>query len=121
MPSSRSTPSIPSSSVDRIDPAKVRVLELVRTQDDEAIPFDCYHPGTTVADGSQRSAERLVQLNDGMLEVRTLQWSQSSSIAPSVQLQWTNTGLHVDEVDQIRVRPWPSGAPVRTIRPPEPV
>lgn len=110
-----------SSSVDQIDPAKVRVLELVRPHDDEVVPFDCYHPDTTVAESTRRSANRLVRLDGSVLEVRTLQWAQSASVAPSVQLQWTPTGLQVREVERIRVRPWPHGAPVRTFRPPEPV
>lgn len=122
MPPSRNAPSASSSpSVTQIDPAKVRVLELVRTHDNEVIPFDCYHPDTTVAESTRRSTDRLVQLDGDVLEVRTLQWIQSSSITPSVQLRWTPTGLQVGEVKRIRVRPWPDGAPVRTFRPPEPV
>jgi len=120
MSSSRDSSSS-SPSVNQIDPAKVRVLELVRAHDDEVVPFDCYHPDTTVAESTRRSANRLVRLSGDALEVRTLQWAQSSSMTPTVQLQWTPTGLQVREVERIRVRPWPHGAPVWTFRPPEPV
>jgi hypothetical protein len=122
MPSPRDRPPASSSaSVDYVDPAKVRVLEFVPDEADEMVRFDCYHPDADAPEETSGDAGRLVRLNDGLLQVRALRWTQSASRTPSVRLQWTCTGLHADEVARIRVRPWPHGAPVRTFRPPEPV
>lgn len=93
--------------LDQIDPDRIRVVDVENERTGNVIRRDCYDPGTEV---------RMFRLRDGHVQLRTLQWDQSDSLNPTVEITWEDTGLKKEDVDQIRIFEWPAGDLVRVFK-----
>jgi hypothetical protein len=97
----------PAGRVDQLDPDQVRVVDVEREDTGDVVRYDCYDPDGSLAEGDPDGVQHIFQLVDGEVYVRAIDWARSSSLDPSVELHWVATGMHVDDVDQIRVFTWP--------------
>lgn len=93
---------------DRIDPSKVRVVDVEAKNTGEVIHRDCYDP-----DGGPAEMGDVMTLKDGVLWLRVISWARSKSHSEELTLQWESTGLSTDEVGRIGVFKWPTGKAVR--------
>jgi hypothetical protein len=93
---------------DRIDPAKVRVVDVEQKTTGELIQRDCYDP-----DGGPAEMGDVMALKDGVLWLRVISWARSKSPHDELTLEWQSTGLSTDEVGRIGVFKWPTGDSVR--------
>jgi ribosomal protein S28E/S33 len=93
---------------DRIDPAKVRVVDVEAKNTGEIIHRDCYDP-----DGGPAEMGDVMTLKDGELWLRVISWARSKSHSDELTLKWESTGLSSDEVGRIGVFKWPTGKAVR--------
>lgn len=119
--SSTQTPSPPSSepdlppagTVDQIDPGKVYVVDVEHVRTGEVVRRDCYDPNGALRSGTPGDVRTVFHLRNEEVYVRAINWARSASFEPEVVLKWVPTGMHVDEVDRIRVFTWPNAEPVR--------
>jgi ribosomal protein S28E/S33 len=93
---------------DRIDPSKVRVVDVEAKNTGEVIHRDCYDP-----DGGPAEMGDVMALKDGELWLRVIKWARSKSHSAELSLEWEPTGLSTDEVGRIGVFKWPTGTAVR--------
>jgi hypothetical protein len=93
---------------ERIDPEKVRVVDIEEKETGEVIRRDCYDP-----DGGAAEMGDLMRLKDGELYLRVVDWARSTSHSEEPTLKWEPTGLTREEVGRIGVFTWPTGEPVR--------
>jgi len=93
---------------DRIDPAKVRVVDVEKKETGEMIQRDCYDP-----DGGPAEMGDVMTIKDGVLWLRVISWARSKSPHDELILEWQSTGLSTDEVGRIGVFEWPTGDSVR--------
>lgn len=93
---------------DRLEPKKVRVVDVEEKDTGELIRRDCYDP-----DGGAAEMGDVMRLKDGELYLRTIDWARSESHSEDVELRWEPTGLTKEEVGRIGVFTWPTGQPVR--------
>lgn len=93
---------------DRIDPSKVRVVDVEAKHTGEVIHRDCYDP-----DGGPAEMGDVMSLKDGELWLRVISWARSKSPKAELTLEWQSTGLSTDEVGRIGVFKWPTGTAVR--------
>lgn len=98
----------PPGTPDRLDPEKVRVIDIEIAPSGTLLRRDCYDP-----DGGAAEMGDVLRLKDGELYVRRVGWARSGSMNPEVELEWEATGLSPDEVRAIKVYTWPVGPPVR--------
>lgn len=92
----------------RIDPEKVRVVDIEEKETGELISRDCYDP-----DGGAAEMGDVMKLRDGELWLRTIDWARSKSHSEELTLRWEPTGLTQEDVGRIGVFTWPMGEPVR--------
>jgi hypothetical protein len=93
---------------DRIDPDKVRVVDVEEKESGEVIRRDCYDP-----DGGPAEMGDVMRLKGGELYVRAIDWARSKSHSDELKLRWEPTGLTREEVGRIGVFTWPTGEAVR--------
>ncbi len=93
---------------DRIDPAKVRVVDVEAKTTGEVIHRDCYDP-----DGGPAEMGDVMALKDGILWLRVINWARTKSHNDELVLEWESTGLSTEEVGRIGVFKWPVGKAVR--------
>lgn len=93
---------------DRIDPSKVRVVDVEAKNSGKVIHRDCYDP-----DGGPAEMGDVMALKDGVLWLRVISWARSKSHSDDLTLEWQSTGLSTDEVGRIGVFKWPTGGSVR--------
>ena len=112
-----SAPSLPSADeVGQLDPTHVRVVDVEHKHTGEVVRHDCYDPNGSLAEGDLAGVRTVFQLVDGEVYVRAIDWARSSSMNPSLELHWVSTGMHVDEVDQVRVFTWPDATLSRVFK-----
>lgn len=92
----------------RIDPEKVRVVDVEVKASGEVLRRDCYDP-----DGGPAEMGDVLRIEENQLWLRTLQWARSKSPSADLTLTWESTGLSPEEVGRIGVFTWPIGDPVR--------
>lgn len=92
----------------RIDPEKVRVVDIEEKETGELIRRDCYDP-----DGGVAEMGDVLRLKGGELYLRAIDWARSKSQSEKIVLKWEPTGLRKEEVGRIGVYTWPAGEPVR--------
>jgi hypothetical protein len=92
----------------RINPEKVRVVDIEEKESGEVIRRDCYDP-----DGDTAEMGDLMRVKDGELYLRVVDWARSKSHSEELTLQWEPTGLSQKEVGRIGVFTWPTEEPVR--------
>lgn len=112
--SERSLPS--AGQVDRLDPRQVRTVDVEHQHTGEVVHRDCYDPEGSLDGGDLAGVRQVFQLVEGEVYVRAIDWARSSSMDPSIELHWVSTGMHVGEVDQIRVFTWPDAELVQVFR-----
>jgi hypothetical protein len=83
-PGQESAPDTP----ERIDPGKVRVVDVEEKETAELIRRDCYDP-----DGGAAEMGDVMRLKGGELYLRAIDWARSKSHSEEVSLQWEPTGL----------------------------
>jgi len=93
---------------DRIDPTKVRVVDVEKKATGEVIRRDCYDP-----DGGAAEMGDVMRLDKGQLWLRTIDWARSSSPHAELTLTWEPMGLTPEDIGRIGVFTWPLGEPVR--------
>lgn len=93
---------------ERIDPEKVRVVDVEEKETGELIRRDCYDP-----DGGAAEMGDVMRLKGGELYLRAIDWARSKSHSEKLTLRWEPTGLTREEVGRIGVFTWPRGEPVR--------
>lgn len=102
--SGSASPADPPTTPDRFDPASIRVVD-IEGADGTVERFDCYDaPGPG----------KLFRIEEGMVQVRALDWARSDDMQEEPEVKWLDTGLSVEAVDRIRVFGWPKGTPIRT-------
>ena len=112
-----SNPSLPPpGDVGQLDPTQIRVVDVEHKHTDEVIRHDCYDPDGSLDEGDLDGVRKVFQLVDGEVYVRAIDWARSSSMNPNIELHWVATGMHVDEVDQVRVFTWPDATLSRVFK-----
>jgi hypothetical protein len=96
----------PAGRVDQLDPDQVRVVDLEDTTG-SVTRHDCYDPEGCLNDGDLEGVRSVFRLVDGEVHVRAIDWARSRSLDPSIELHWVATGLHVEDIERIRVFTWP--------------
>ena len=96
------------STPERIDPDKVRVVDIEEKETGELMRRDCYDP-----DGGAAEMGDVMRLKGGKLYLRSINWARSKSHSEDLTLRWEPTGLAREEVGRIGVFTWPRGEPVR--------
>ncbi|PSQ97133.1 MAG: hypothetical protein BRD55_04315 [Bacteroidetes bacterium SW_9_63_38] len=91
----------------RIDPAKIRVVEVERKDSGTFLRRDCYDP-----DGGDAEVGDVMGLRDGELWLRTVSWARSKDMKPELEVEWEPTGLTRDQIETVEVFSWPVGTPV---------
>lgn len=93
---------------DRIDPDKVRVVDVEKKGTGEVLRRDCYDP-----DGGPAEMGDVMRLDEGTLWLRTVDWARSASLDAELTLTWEPMDLTPEEIGRIGVFTWPMGEPVR--------
>lgn len=93
---------------DRIDPGKVRVVDVEVKESGALVRRDCYDP-----DGGPAIMGDVMRLKDGQLWLRVIRWARAKSPDSEVRIQWEATGLTPDDIGRIGVFTWPQGTAVR--------
>lgn len=91
----------------RIDPKKIRVVDVERKDTGEILRRDCYDP-----DGGDADIGDVMGLKDGELWLRTVSWARSKTMEPTMEVRWEPTGLAREDIGQVEVFTWPVGEPV---------
>lgn len=110
------SPLPPAGEVDRLNPEHVRVVDVEHEHTGKVVRRDCYDPEGSLAEGDLEGVRKVFHLVDGEVHVRALDWARSSSMDPSIELRWVGTGMHVEEVDQVRVFTWPDATLSRVFK-----
>lgn len=92
----------------RLDPNKIRVVDVENKETGEMLRWDCYDP-----DGGGAEMGDVLRLEDGELWLRTIDWARSDIPGAKVRLRWQTTGLDQDKIGRIGVFTWPVGESVR--------
>jgi len=92
----------------RIDPQKVRVVDVEIKDTGELVRRDCYDP-----DGGPAEMGDVMRLKDDQLWLRVIRWAREKVHSSEVQVEWQATGLTPDEIGRIGVFTWPVGTAVR--------
>jgi hypothetical protein len=92
---------------ERLDPAKIRVVDVESESTGTVKRFDCYEPG---------AEQKMFRLEGEEVQVRVLDWARAEDLDAEPEVRWRGTGLSVWEVDQIRVFDWPVGELVRVYK-----
>lgn len=98
----------PPETLPRIDPDKVRVVDIEEKETGKLIRRDCYDP-----EGEATEMTGIMRLIGGELYLRVIGWARSNSQSEEIALKWEPTGLGKEEVGRIGVFTWPRGEPVR--------
>lgn len=96
----------PAGSVDQLDPRQIRVVDVEHERTGEVVRHDCYDPDG-LDPGDLNGARKVFELVDGEVYVRAIDWARSADMDAAVALRWIPTGMHIQEVDRIRVFTWP--------------
>lgn len=91
----------------RIDPERIRVVDVARKDTNEVLRRDCYDP-----DGGGAEVGDVMGLKDGELWLRTVSWARSKTMDPQMEVRWEPTGLAREDIGQVEVFTWPVGEPV---------
>lgn len=91
----------------RLDPQKVRVVDVEKKETGEVLRRDCYDPDSGPAEMGD-----VMRLKEGELWLRTINWARERS-REDLALTWEPTGLSPEDIGRIGVFTWPSGEPVR--------
>lgn len=92
----------------RINPEKVRVVDLENTATDEIVRRDCYDP-----DGGPAEMGDVMCLSEDTLWLRTINWARAGDMNPEVHLQWTTIDIPLEHIGRIGVFTWPEAEAVR--------
>jgi hypothetical protein len=116
--SSRSSdsPLPPAGEVCQLNPEHVRVVDVEDKHTGEVVRRDCYDPEGGLAEDDLDGVRKVFHLVDGEVYVRAIDWARSSSMDPSIELRWVGTGMHVDDVDQVRIFTWPDATLSRVFK-----
>lgn len=93
---------------DRLDPQKIRVVDVENKETGEILRWDCYDP-----DGGSAEMGDVLRLEDGELWLRTIDWARSNLPSAEALLLWKTTGLAQEQIGRIGVFTWPIGESVR--------
>ena len=103
-----STKSLPSPvTIEKIDPSKVRVIDVENKRTGEVVRRDCYARGGGLKGEDLHGVQNVFQLVDGEVHICVIDWARTASMNPTVELRWVPTGIHAEDVDQIRIFTWP--------------
>lgn len=91
----------------RIDPTKIRVVDIERKDTGSILRRDCYDP-----DGGAAEIGDVMGLKDGELWLRVVAWARSKSMDPTLHVRWEATGLCREDIGEVQVFTWPVGEPV---------
>lgn len=93
---------------DRLDPKKIRVVDVENKETGEILRWDCYDP-----DGGGAEMGDVMRLEDGELWLRTIDWARSDIPGAEPLLFWKTTGLPKEKIGRIGVFTWPVGESVQ--------
>jgi len=91
---------------ERVNPEKVRVVDIEEKETGELIRRDCYD-----TDGGAAEMGDVLRPKDGELYLRAIDWARSKSRSDKLALQWEPTGLTKEEVGRIGVFTFSSAKP----------
>lgn len=97
----------PAGTPTRLDPEKVRVVDIEVRQTGEILRRDCYDP-----DGDAAEMGDVLRVAEGELYVRRVRWARSEEA--TVELEWEATGLAPEDVRTAKVFTWPVEEQVRS-------
>lgn len=100
--------------VSTLDPSHIRIVEI--DGPGASLRRDCYDPRGGLLKGDLNGIEDLFQTVNGTLHVCTIDWARTSSLNPSVELEWVSTGMPPKDIDQIRIYNWPTGKLLRVFK-----